>query len=138
MGIAKAYLVTYNVGQCLGWACLLYRILPYLSDQAKASSSPHSPARNPKELYAEIGYHIRLVQTAAMLEVLHAVIGLVRSNPVITAVQIMRYINNFCMFLSFLQTRSLLVGLLFCGSPFTTLRRLRPLLASHSCYWPGR
>ena len=90
MGLAKGYLIFYNVCQCLGWAGLLYRLLPYMANQAKATAPGIVPARNPVAMYADLGDHVRLVQTLAVLEVLHAALGLVRSNPMINAVQVAR------------------------------------------------
>jgi len=63
----------------------MYRLLPFLALQIKSTTI--FPAKNP-ELYSELGDHIKLVQTAAILEVIHAMIGIVRSNPMVTAVQI--------------------------------------------------
>lgn len=86
MALSKAYLLAYNISQFCGWAYLMYRLLPYLSLQAKATQ--FMPAKNPASLYDELGDHVKLVQTAALLEVVHAIVGLVRSNPMVTATQI--------------------------------------------------
>ena len=86
MGISKAYLLAYNVSQFCGWTYLMYRLLPYLTLQAKATT--FFPAKNPTSLYVELGDHVKLVQTAAVLEIVHATIGIVRSNPMVCAVQI--------------------------------------------------
>jgi len=99
MGLSKAYLVAYNVSQFCGWTYLMYRLMPYLTLQAKTTLSfpgtgnetsqiPFFPAKNPASLYEELGCHVKLVQTAAILEIVHAAIGIVRSNPMIVAVQI--------------------------------------------------
>ena len=90
MGLVKAYLFLYNVAQVFGWGSLLYRSLPFIQDQIKATNGLF-PARHSKTFYPLIDDHLKLVQTAALLEVIHAVLGFVRSNPVITAVQIMRF-----------------------------------------------
>jgi len=86
MALSKAYLLAYNISQFCGWAYLMYRLLPYLSLQAKATKL--IPAQNPASLYEELGDHLKLVQTAALLEVVHAILGLVRSNPMVVATQI--------------------------------------------------
>ncbi len=65
MGIAKVYLVGYNVLQCVGWTILMWQLVPYLT-QLKAPS---------EALYASVGGLLRLVQTAAFLEVIHAATG---------------------------------------------------------------
>ena len=90
MALSKAYLLAYNISQFCGWAYLMYRLLPYLSLQAKATKL--IPAQNPASLYEELGDHLKLVQTAALLEVVHAILGLVRSNPMVVATQIARYV----------------------------------------------
>lgn len=96
MGLSKAYLILYNVLQVAGWTSLLLKLAPYLSLQIKNSKASLMPAPNPESLYQELGFELRLLQTAALLEVLHAALGLVRSNPIVVATQIVRYrINHF-------------------------------------------
>ena len=85
MALSKAYLLTYNLTQFCGWAYLMYRLLPHLLLQVKSTNL--IPARNPNFVYEELGDHIKLIQTAAILEIIHAVLGLVRSNPMVTAMQ---------------------------------------------------
>ena len=101
MGLVKAYLFMYNVAQVFGWGSLLYRSLPFIQDQIKATNGLF-PARHSKTFYPLIDDHLKLVQTAALLEVIHAVLGFVRSNPVITAVQIMRFDLFLLLFVSLL------------------------------------
>jgi len=88
MGLSKAYLILYNVLQVAGWTSLLLKLAPYLSLQMKNSKASLMPAPNPESLYQELGFELRLLQTAALLEVLHAALGLVRSNPIVVATQI--------------------------------------------------
>ncbi len=94
MGLSKAYLILYNVLQVSGWTSLLLKLAPYLSLQFKNSKGGLMPAPNPESLYQELGFELRLLQTAALLEVLHAALGLVRSNPMVVATQIVRYRTN--------------------------------------------
>ena len=91
MSVSKLYLITYNLSQVFGWAYLMTRLWPYLALQAQKGLF----AGNPPSLYSELGFHVRLVQTAAVLEIVHAFIGLVRSNPMVTATQIFRYVCHF-------------------------------------------
>ena len=120
MGLSKAYLIAYNVSQFCGWTYLMYRLMPYLTLQAKTTLSfpgtgnetsqiPFFPAKNPPSLYAELGDHVKLVQTAAILEVVHAAIGIVRSNPMTCAVQIARYVLIITMII-YLRNLTFLVG----------------------------
>ena len=92
MGISKVYLIFYNLLQCLGWGNLLLKLSPYLVLQLKNSSL--LPAQNPESLYQTLGFELRVLQTAALLEVVHAVFGLVRSNWIVVATQILRYIHQ--------------------------------------------
>ena len=66
MSISKAYLIGYNVLQCVGWTILMWRLVPHLT-QLKAPS---------EALYASVGGLLRCVQTAAFLEVVHAATGI--------------------------------------------------------------
>ena len=86
MGISKAYLLAYNVSQFCGWTYLMYRLLPYLTLQAKATT--FFPAKNPTSLYVELGDYVKVLLLAKILEIVHAAIGIVRSNPMLCAVQI--------------------------------------------------
>ena len=79
--LAKAYLVTYNVVQCLGWAYMLYLASPHLSNALLVSY-------NSSNLYHAVATALLVFQTAAILEVVHAATGLVKSNPVLTAFQV--------------------------------------------------
>ena len=65
MGLAKAYLVSYNVLQLIGWSILMWRLVPHLT-QLKAPT---------EVLYQNVGGLLRCVQTAAFLEVAHAAFG---------------------------------------------------------------
>jgi len=87
MVLSKPYLLTYNSTQFCGWAYLMYRLLPYLLLQAK--STHLIPAKNPTSLYDELGNHVKLIQTAAVLEIIHAILGLIRSNAMITTMQML-------------------------------------------------
>ena len=107
MGISKAYLLAYNVSQFCGWTYLMYRLLPYLRLQAKATT--FFPAKNPASLYVELGDHVKLVLMAAILEIVHAAIGIVRSNPMTCAVQIARYVLIITMII-YLRNLTFLVG----------------------------
>ena len=90
MGLVKTYLFLYNLSQFFGWGALLYRSLPFIAEQFKQMDGL-MPARHPKTFYPMIELHLKIVQTSALLEVIHAALGFVRSNPVITAAQIARY-----------------------------------------------
>jgi very-long-chain (3R)-3-hydroxyacyl-CoA dehydratase len=80
--LSKSYLVLYNSMQVAGWAYLLALTLPHLR------SSLIDGKKDSGQLYRDVGPALRLFQTAAVLEVLHAIVGLVRSSAAITAFQV--------------------------------------------------
>lgn len=74
MSIKKLYLIAYNVLLCAGWAGILAQIaLHYIN------------GGNVKTVYPVIRPLLVVCQTAAIMEIFHAVTGLVRS-PVFTTV----------------------------------------------------
>ena len=98
------YLFLYNVTQCVGWAWILAEIVLHYFHNAK--NSPDD-LYNLKVSYLFAGSNILCklsikftgivlshsttcanIQTAALLEIVHAAFGLVRSAVVTTAVQI--------------------------------------------------
>lgn len=77
MAMKKAYLVLYNVASMLGWSYVLYStITSFLRGDS------------PAELWETIGSVLTWVQTAAALEILHSMVGLVRSPVMTTAMQV--------------------------------------------------
>ena len=70
--IKTTYLVLFNVASCLGWAYVLGQTLQQLyADKDLATTSAG--------LWDLIGEPLKIVQTMAIMEVVHALIGLVRS-----------------------------------------------------------
>jgi very-long-chain (3R)-3-hydroxyacyl-CoA dehydratase len=111
--LIKSYLVTYNLLSAAGWSFVLYRTLSHLcalqSSQQdpvsllaglKATPSPFLwiPSFIPANLvplyqracttYDEVGATSASVQTAAVLEILHVILGLVRSSLATTTIQV--------------------------------------------------
>ncbi len=70
--LKTAYLVLFNIASCLGWIFLLRQTLQqlYLDQDLTVTAN---------KLWGVIGQHLQYVQTMALLEVLHALFGLVRS-----------------------------------------------------------
>ncbi|CAM6125932.1 unnamed protein product [Calypogeia fissa] len=64
------YLVAYNMAQFLGWSYVFVEMLENLFVTKEYRST-----------YAAVGGIVRKLQVIAILEVLHAVLGLVRSDP---------------------------------------------------------
>ncbi|XP_064597266.1 very-long-chain (3R)-3-hydroxyacyl-CoA dehydratase 2-like [Liolophura sinensis] len=74
--LAVIYLTAYNVAQTLGWSALMLSI------------SSNLLTRGYQTLYEENEMLLKAFQTAAILEVVHCAIGIVRSNVLLTAVQV--------------------------------------------------
>jgi len=75
--MSKPYLVTYNTIQALGWSFLLYQMISYLVTPNRGGS-----------LYDSTRLTLQIFQTGAVLEILHAVCGLVRSSVQVTTQQV--------------------------------------------------
>lgn len=105
--LTKYYLIAYNVASCLGWGLVLYATLAHLFTAPTPSklkrifsSTPKPPQWLPAALHplvqrartaygpGDVGSVVRLVQTGALLEVVHVLFGMVRSPLVTTAMQV--------------------------------------------------
>ncbi|KAF8599469.1 PTPLA-domain-containing protein [Ceratobasidium sp. AG-I] len=105
--LTKYYLITYNIVSCLGWSLVLYTTLTHLISSPPPSklarifsSTPKPPQWLPLALHplfqraktaygpGEVGSVVRIVQSGALLEVLHVLFGMVRSPLVTTAMQV--------------------------------------------------
>ena len=75
--MSKLYLVAYNSLQTLGWSYLLYQTCCHLAAGKSVSS-----------LYESTSLTLQIFQTAALLEILHAMLGLVRSSVQVTFQQV--------------------------------------------------
>ena len=73
----NAYVAIYNGASCAGWAYVLFLLLSHLAGGGA-----------PGDAHAILGEALKWVQTAAVLEVLHAATGLVRANAATTAFQV--------------------------------------------------
>jgi len=82
------YLVLYNSTLCLGWILLLIQSLRHLFSST-FEPSDDSPGISGIYNHAEDGAMIlKIVQSAALLEIVHATVGLVRSPVFITTLQV--------------------------------------------------
>lgn len=73
-----SYLLFYNAAQALGWIVLTGKIIWHFSFHDSFVG-----------LYDELKLFLNIFQTAALLEVIHTIVGIVRSNPFMTAGQVM-------------------------------------------------
>jgi len=75
--IVKLYLILYNVAQTVGWTVILLRL------------SQHIVAGKPVDrAWNAVGEYLWLFQNAAVLEILHSMIGFVRSPVATTFIQV--------------------------------------------------
>lgn len=72
------YLILYNLVQAIGWTAITVKMIAHLTLRETYVG-----------LYDEIRFLLNIFQTLAVLEILHAAVGLVRSNPVLTGFQVM-------------------------------------------------
>ena len=100
MNPKDVYLVLYNLSCCIGWAGVwLLTVLSLIEDVpsigiVKALAAVYNEEPNLAELLA-------LVQSAALLEIVHAAIGFVRSPVTVTAMQVMsRIVALFAIYFS--------------------------------------
>lgn len=76
--IIDSYLVAYNITSLVGWAYLLAQTTAYLLENGLQMDG----------LFGRIGYALIYIQTGALLEVLHSLLGLVRSGVMTALVQV--------------------------------------------------
>ncbi|KAJ2338755.1 hypothetical protein IWW50_005400 [Coemansia erecta] len=77
-GVVESYLVAYNAASFVGWGYVLAQTVLYLLDHGSDLSG----------LFDRIGYPLIYVQTGAALEVLHSLLGLVRSGAMTALMQV--------------------------------------------------
>ena len=73
--MATAYLILYNLAQTLGWTYIMAVGVRAYCDA-------------PEKLYSAVELPLQIFQTLAVLEVVHALVGFVRSNVFVTAFQV--------------------------------------------------
>lgn len=94
--LTRLYLFLYNSASLAGWSYVLYRLLDHLaggtgSFQSLLPSSKHgldAIISRASTAYSEVGDVTRLVQTGAVLEIVHVLLGLVRSGLGTTVAQV--------------------------------------------------
>ena len=77
--LTTTYLLAYNLASALGWGFVLFHALTAL-----ARDGPNQPYT----FYKKAGPTLMAVQHLALLEIVHAATGLVPSNPLVTAIQV--------------------------------------------------
>lgn len=84
--IGKLYLILYNFLQTIGWSYLFYQFVEYHIDSNPSKGS----------LYDKVRWTVIIFQNAAVLEVVHAVLRLVPSSPIITMQQVASRVIVVC------------------------------------------
>ncbi|KAJ1951225.1 hypothetical protein EC988_004103, partial [Linderina pennispora] len=76
--LVDSYLVAYNAASFVGWSYVLFQTVTYLLEHGTDLSG----------LFDQVGYAVIYVQTGALLEIVHSLLGFVRSSvlPVLTQV----------------------------------------------------
>lgn len=82
--LSDIYLVLYNIILSIGWLIILL-----VTNQTINSWRYHEDIWSSKNIYLNTEFFLHIFQTAALLEVVHAAVGLVRSNPVLTLLQVL-------------------------------------------------
>ncbi|KAJ2726981.1 hypothetical protein GGI07_000098 [Coemansia sp. Benny D115] len=77
-GVVESYLVAYNAASFLGWGYVLVQTVLYLVENGTDLSG----------LFDRIGYALIYVQTGAALEIVHALLGFVRSGVLTVVMQV--------------------------------------------------
>lgn len=75
--LSKLYLMSYNLGQTLGWSYILYQIIRHYIEPSSSNT-----------LWDKTKLPVIVFQNAALLEILHAGTGLVPSSVIITTFQV--------------------------------------------------
>jgi len=76
--LRTGYLVLYNLASTAAWSFLLFELVKFQS-----SGAPQT------EIYKTLNVPLKIAQSTAVLEVLHAVFKIVRSNPLNTFLQVL-------------------------------------------------
>lgn len=79
MGLVGAYLTVYNVACCVGWAYVLHAAAAHWATNGFGATGT----------YAVVDTALQVVQSAAVLEVVHPLLGLVRTNFMTTFLQVL-------------------------------------------------
>jgi len=97
--MSKAYLVAYNTVQTLGWSFLLFQMVNHFMSGGQVDT-----------LYSSTKLTLQIFQTGAVLEILHAMFGLVRSSVQVTTQQVFSRVYVTWAILYMLPTSQLSVG----------------------------
>ncbi|KAJ6636341.1 Very-long-chain (3R)-3-hydroxyacyl-CoA dehydratase 2 [Pseudolycoriella hygida] len=83
--ISKLYLILYNGVQTIGWSYILFLLISYYTIRITDVT-----------LWEYLGVPLLIFQNGAILEIIHAAIGIVRSNVLITTFQVFSRVMVVC------------------------------------------
>jgi very-long-chain (3R)-3-hydroxyacyl-CoA dehydratase len=84
LGVKEIYLILYNALCCIGWAVVLAGALKTVIQGIPEDGLVESLAN----VYAPVADLLIYSQSAALLEIVHSALGLVRSPVIVTAMQV--------------------------------------------------
>jgi very-long-chain (3R)-3-hydroxyacyl-CoA dehydratase len=114
MSVGKFYLILYNSLQFLGWSALLLQIILHFQRGGTTAN-----------LYASVDLTLQIFQTGAVLEILHAAAGLVRSSVQVTFQQVFSRVYITWAILYLLPPARLSVGVLMLLFAWTITEMIR-------------
>jgi len=109
LGISDIYLIFYNIILAIGWLIILM-----ITQQTILSWKSNNDLFSSKNVYLNVEFFLQIFQTAALLEVVHASIGLVRSNPVLTLLQVLSRIIVVWLIMFCFESPKNSVGTVIC------------------------
>lgn len=77
--LAKRYLLAYNVVMTAGWMVILFRLVRAVAQSDQLAIM---------DVYSEVSLPLQIFQTAAILEVLHSALRIIRAPLLTTALQV--------------------------------------------------
>lgn len=87
--VSRSYLQLYNALCVVGWCSVMYRCISFAtSGESPLWDISATASRDYGKLWTSTARELKIVQTAALLEILHALTGMVRSPVVPTTLQV--------------------------------------------------
>lgn len=88
MSAKKIYLIVYNATLFLGWSAIFIGMCSVMSDGRSLLEEGEQPELFLK-LYQRVETLLKISQTAAILEIIHCIVKIVPSSPVLTGFQVL-------------------------------------------------
>ncbi|CAM9353587.1 unnamed protein product [Choristocarpus tenellus] len=121
--IKNAYLTIYNMASALAWGSIL---ISCVRNVIVGSST--------QDLYNEVEIVLQIVQTAALMEILHSMLGLVRSPWFVTLIQVASRLVVVWGFLWTCPSTQSQIGAMLCISSWAAVEVPRYLFYAFNIY----